>query len=83
MHHEEAYDAPRDGASSPADAPWNLVAHTGKRIAPRPSTSAFVFPGLRAHARGERRARTEACAAEAVASLVTEADLEEGRYTPG
>ena len=87
---KEAYDATEGRCVFASGCPVEpfVDAHTGKRIAPRPSTSAFVFPDSASGSRSPRRPRARGprfpAAAEAVASLVTEADLEEGaRCTPG
>ena len=60
--------------------------NTGKRIAPRPSTSAYVFPGfalgLTLAEANRVRSPMFLAAAEAVASLVTDEDLEQGAVSP-
>ena len=85
---KEAYDATEGRCVFASGCPVEpfVDAHTGKRIAPRPSTSAFVFPGfafgLTLAEANRARGPMFLAAAEAVASLVTEADLEEGALYP-
>jgi malate dehydrogenase (oxaloacetate-decarboxylating)(NADP+) len=59
---------------------------TGKQIAPRPSTSAYVFPGfalgLTLAEANRVRSPMFLAAAEAVADLVTDEDLERGAVYP-
>lgn len=85
---KEAYDATEGRCVFASGCPVEpfVDAHTGKRIAPRPSTSAFVFPGfafgLTLAEANRVRGPMFLAAAEAVAGLVTEADLEEGALYP-
>lgn len=83
-----AYEATEGACAFAAGCPNEpfVDRHTGKRVAVRPSTSAYVFPGMGlglALAEATRvRSPMFHAAAEAVADLVTEEDLEEGALYP-
>ena len=84
----DAYDATQGRCVFASGCPVEpfLDESTGKEIAPRPSTSAYVFPGfalgLTLAEANRVRSPMFLAAAEAVASLVTDEDLERGAVYP-
>lgn len=85
---QDAYDATQGRCVFASGCPVEpfLDKSTGKQIAPRPSTSAYVFPGfalgLTLAEANRVRSPMFLAAAEAVASLVTDEDLERGAVYP-
>ena len=85
---QDAYDATQGRCVFASGCPVEpfLDQSTGKQIAPRPSTSAYVFPGfalgLTLAEANRVRSPMFLAAAEAVASLVTDEDLERGAVYP-